>query len=307
MLPARVAADPADVDLVGARHLARGRVGLRGRVVEHPDPGRALQDPPGLGRVGVGLQLDPHRGGVGDRHRHPHRGDAHAELGELEQAADLLGDLDLLLGVVAVHPPASGDHVAVEDVGVEVVRRDAPGGVVLLLDRQLGDQVPSRAARRLVGGDGEVAEPEGAVQRRQRHRQRDGDAIGVGDDPPVLAHPLPVDLGHDQGDRGVHPEVARLVDGDPAGGRDQGRVLLGGGRAGGEEDDVAAVEARCLHGCHRQLLTPEGDRAAHAAWRGEGAQLPHREPAVLEDAQDRGARGSGGTDQGDGGGGRGHR
>ena len=263
-----------------------------------------------LARLAAGrrrLQLDPHRGGVGDRHRHPHRGDAHAELGELEQAADLLGDLDLLLGVVAVHPPASGDDVAVEDVRVEVVGREAPGGIVAAPGPPAPRPGPARAARRLVGGDGEVAEPEGAVQRGQGHRQRDGDAIGVGDDPPVLAHPLPVDLGHHQGDLGVHPEVARLVDGDPATGRDLGRVLLGGGRAGGEEDDVAAVEARCLHGCHRQLLAPEGDRAAHAARGCQAAQLPHREPAVLEDAQDRGARGSGGTDHGDGGGGAGHR
>jgi len=115
----------------------------------------------------------------------------------------------------------------VEDVGVDVVGRDLSRDILARLRLHLFTERPPRPGRRLVGGDGDVPETEGAVQWCQGHRERGGHAVGVGDDPVVLAHLLAVDLGHDQGDLGVHPEEARLVDGDAAPGGDQGGVLLG--------------------------------------------------------------------------------
>ena len=50
---------------------------------------------------------------------------------------NLLNHLHLLLGVIAVHPPAAGHHVAVEHMRIGVVLGVRPADIVADLDLQL--------------------------------------------------------------------------------------------------------------------------------------------------------------------------
>ena len=139
-----------------------------------------------------------------------------------------------------------------------------PGGRGPLLRAQLIGQVAAPTAGRLVGADGQPAQAEGAMERRRDHRQRHGDAVGVGDDPAVRRQGRSVDLGDHQGHGRVHAVGRRLVDGHPPAGGDGGGQGAGRRPAGGEEADVDTgdgVRSRLGDGVGPPR---EGHRPSHA-------------------------------------------
>ena len=99
-----------------------------------------------IGRRERRLRLDPDRLGVADDDRHAHARRAHGQLGELEDLACLLAELDLLVVLEAVELPV---HAQLMVVGV--------------LRAELGDRVGAGARHRLVGRD-----PHALAARRRR-------------------------------------------------------------------------------------------------------------------------------------------
>src|SRR5204863_7760369 len=97
-----------------------------------------------------------------------------------------------------------------------------------------------------------------------------------------------------------HAPGVGLVHDDSAGPRDHWRVFLrlrGARRADG---DLDALEGRRLDARDPDVLAAEADRLADGALGGEGAQLPHRELALLEDLERRLSGRARGADHRDG-------
>src|SRR5438128_5559 len=84
----------------------------------------------------------------------------------------------------------------------------------------------SGAGDRLIGGDLDPLEPGGARDRGERHRDRDGRAIGIRDQPRQARELGSVDLRHHERDPGLVAERAAVVDHAGAGGARDRRPLL---------------------------------------------------------------------------------
>ena len=130
-----------------------------------PKAGRPAQEPLGIGGRERRLRLDPHRLRVTHDDGHPHARRAHREIGELEDLARLLAELDLLVVLDAVELPVHPEAVVVGLLAAERVDRRGAG-----------------TRDGLVGRDADAPQPRGISQRREHHRERDRAAVGIRDD-----------------------------------------------------------------------------------------------------------------------------
>ena len=102
------------------------RVRVRGNRLD-AKAGRSSQDPLGVGGRERRLRLDPHRLGVTYHDRHPDARRAHRQVGELEDLARLLAELDLLVVLDAVELPVHPEAVVVGLLAAEIVDRRGAG------------------------------------------------------------------------------------------------------------------------------------------------------------------------------------
>ena len=94
-----------------------------------------------------------------------------------------------------------------------------------------------------------------------------------------------VDLGDDERHVGIHAEGRGVVDDERARGGGTRRPLERERVVDVDDDEVEAVEAVVAQHLAHDLAAHERQAAAERTLRGEGAQLRHRERALLEDAQ----------------------
>ena len=169
---------------------------------------------------------------------------------------------------------------------VDLGLRRAPFQHVRRLGAQLLDRAAPRPRDRLVAGEDQPLQPDGAVDRGERHQRLHRGAVRVGDDPPVAVQRLGVDLGDDQRDVLVHAPVAGVVD-DHSAGLDQPRRPLGTDRAaGGGEDEVEAGDRLFAERAALEQLAVPLDLPARRALRGEGDHLAGREAPLGEHLED---------------------
>src|SRR5437899_2357525 len=119
---------------------------------------------------------------------------------------------ELLARIAVVTEGVDGGNEVEGDAVREVLRDDhlasGPGEGLLT---EILDAMDAGARDGLVAGRDDAAQPAGVVQGLERHHGHDGRAVGGGDDAAVALRRFGVDLGHDEGDRRVHPEGVRLV------------------------------------------------------------------------------------------------
>ena len=222
--------------------------------------------------------LEPHRLGVADRHRNAHAGRADGQLGQLEDLARLLAQLDLLVELLAVEVPVAREVV----LGLRLVE-------------QLLQPLGALARGRLVGRDAHRADADGVVERLQHERQRDRAAVRVRDDAVVLERPLAVHLGHDERHPVLQAEGLRLVDADRAAAYGVRHELAARAGADGEEAEVEVAGGEGL-GC-RLLDHAAVELAPGRARRGEESHV--LEPALTQQLDDDGADRAGRADDAD--------
>ena len=183
--------------------------------------------------------------------------------------------------------------------------------VELLLDRLAGSPLAGLGGERLdaglpaagdglVGADDDALDAGGVVDGLERDDHLDGGAVGRRDDAGVRREVVGVDLGHHERHAGVLAEHARLVDDGGAGGDGLRHELLAHGAAGGEEDEVDAVERAGAELLHLDVGAVERQLAAGGARAGEEPELPDGEAALLEDRAHGAADDAGRAGDGDG-------
>ena len=197
-----------------------------------------------------------------------------------------MDQLHLFPRVAALHELVDVRDDIERDLVIEEARRDGfatgPGECLL---PQLVHAADARPRHGLVAGGDHARESAGVVERLERHDGDNGRAVGTGHDTLVTAEGVGIDLWHHEGDRGVHPEGAGLVDHDRARLDRVRRVLPGLGRARREECDVDALEGLGSYLLHSNRLALEGDALAHRPLGGEGAELLHGKLALVENLE----------------------
>src|ERR1700733_100053 len=162
---------------------------------------------------------------------------------------------------------------------------------------ELVDRLLAGARDRLVGRDDETLDPGRPVNRRERHDELHGRAVGVGDHAAVALERVRVDLGDDERNVGIPPPGRGVVDHDGAGLDEPRRPLAGGAGAGREQRDVEAAQVRVvIEGRDGQAaveLTPRGSRGR------ERDDLRSREAALPQELEHGRPDDPGGADDGD--------
>ena len=219
-------------------------------------------------------------------HRHAHAGGGDLEVGVGEDLDGLVDHLLLFLGGAGGQEAVDvRQHVEGDLVRVELLLDRLAGGPLARLRVERRDAALAAARHGLVGAHDDALDADRVVDGLERHDHLDGGAVGRGDDARVRRQVVGVDLGHDERHAGVHAEHARLVDDGGAGGDGLRHVLRAHGAAGGEEDEVDAVERAGAELLHLDLGPLERQPAAGRARAGQQAQLADGEAALLEDAR----------------------
>ncbi len=193
-----------------------------------------------------------------------------------------------------------GQAVEGDLVGINLVRHGLAGGVVEHLLLEFLDGLGAGARNRLIGGNHDALDPHLVMDGLQGHQHLDGGAVGVGDDAAllVLGDGVGVDLGHHQGDLGVHAEGAGIVHHHRARGGGGRRELERPVAAGRKERHVDAGEGVLGQLLNSDLLAAKGKFLAHRALRGEQAQFLDREIPPFQDIEHGAAHGTGGAGNG---------
>ena len=110
-----------------------------------------------------------------------------------------------------------------------------------------------------------------------------------------------VHLGHDEGDRGLHPEGGAVVDEDAAGDRHDRPPPLRDPRVRRAEDEVGTLQRLLARLAHLVLLAAEAELSTGGAGAREQPQLTDGEVALLGDTEEGGADGARRADDSHGG------
>ena len=233
-------------------------------------------------------------------HGHAHAGAGHGKVGEPEDLAALVAELELF---VRLEPVADlGHELAGEREHVERDRRHERRGRgevdrgsrirelgraaadVLHLVRELVDALEPRPGHGLIGAHHDPPQPGGVVQRLERGHPHHRRAVGVGDDP--LAHAVQrvgVDLAHDQRDVGVHSPRRGVVDDDGSRSRETGREGERCGCACREQREVDTRDIRDGRVFHRNVGAAPRQVQPHRTRRCEETEPGDGKIALVED------------------------
>ena len=132
------------------------------------------------------------------------------------------------------------------------------------------------------------------------HHQRRGSAVGDGDDALVPLHILSVDLWHHQRHVGFHAEGRAVVDDHRACAHGVGSQFAADRGAGRDERDVHAFEGLLRGFLDYQFLAANRDALAGRALGRHQPQAGRLGVALLDDAQELCAHGSGCANYGNG-------
>jgi hypothetical protein len=164
---------------------------------------------------------------------------------------------------------------------------------------QLRHRRGAGAGSGLVARQDDASDAVTAMDRPERHRDGDGDAVGVADDAAMARDLAGIDLGHHQRYVALHAEGGGVVDHHGAGAHRRRCEAPGCGAAGGEERYVDAGKAVFVQVLDGELCALEGERLAHRPRRGIEPQRRDRKAAAFQAVQQLNTDGAGGADDGD--------
>src|SRR5438270_3987870 len=209
----RILANPSDIDRIRARGAQRHGIARAARVVEHDDTRRSAQNLTHHVGVDRSCQLDVDRFGVPHRHRDPYTGRADRQVGLGKNLARLVDHLALFaVQSVALEAAYFGNDVQVDLMRVYRSWNVTPGHGGFGLGVKLVDRPPARARDGLIGVDNDALDRIDLVDGPQRDHHLRRRAIWAGDDPPMGARRLRIDLGDYQRHGRVHAPGIGLVD-----------------------------------------------------------------------------------------------